>query len=227
MSDIKKNIKLVLKEIEQNSNKFKKNIRLVAVSKGQNYLKVKEAFDAGQKYFGENYLQEALEKKELLEGLDIEWHFIGPIQSNKCKAIAENFSWVQTVDRIKIANRLNQYRSSSNPLNVCLQINISNEPTKSGMHIDEVEEFAKIILNLKNLNLRGLMAIPSKANKIEALISQYQTLKEIFEKLKTNYSSIDTLSFGMTNDYLLAIENGSNLVRIGTKIFGKRNYDEK
>ena len=223
MSDIKKNIKFVLDEIEQNSNNLKKNIRLVAVSKGQNYLKIKEAFDAGQKYFGENYLQEALEKKELLEGLDIEWHFIGPIQSNKCKAIAENFSWVQTVDRIKIANRLNQYRSSSNPLNVCLQINISNELTKSGMHIDEVEKFAKIIINLKNLNLRGLMAIPSKANKIEALISQYQTLKEIFEKLKTNYSSIDTLSLGMTNDYLLAIENGSNLVRIGTKIFGKRN----
>ena len=227
MSDIKKNIKLVLNEIEQNSNNLKKNIRLVAVSKGQNYLKIKEAFDAGQKHFGENYLQEALEKKELLEGLDIEWHFIGPIQSNKCKAIAENFSWVQTVDRIKIANRLNQYRSSSNPLNVCLQINISNEPTKSGMHIDEIERFAKIILNLKNLNLRGLMAIPSKVNEIEALISQYQTLKEIFEKLKVNYSSIDTLSFGMTNDYLLAIENGSNLVRIGTKIFGKRNYDEK
>ncbi len=140
----KKNIKLVLNEIEQNSNNLKKNIRLVAVSKGQNYLKIKEAFDAGQKYFGENYLQEALEKKELLEDLDIEWHFIGPIQSNKCKAIAENFSWVQTVDRIKIANRLNQYRSSSNPLNVCLQINISNEPTKSGMHIDEVENLLKL-----------------------------------------------------------------------------------
>tara|TARA_B100000035_G_scaffold256994_1_gene227038 strand:- start:162 stop:845 length:684 start_codon:yes stop_codon:yes gene_type:complete len=227
MLDIKKNIKIVLKEIEQNSKKLKKNIRLVAASKEQNYLKIKEAFDAGQKYFGENYLQEALEKKKFLEGLDIEWHFIGPIQSNKCKAISENFSWVQTVDRIKIAKRLNQYRSSANPLNICLQINISNEPTKSGIHIDEVDEFAKIIFDLKNLNLRGIMAIPSKVNEIEALISQYQTLNKIFEKLKVNNNSIDTLSFGMTNDYLLAIENGSNLVRIGTKIFGKRNYDEK
>ena len=222
MLKIKKNIDLVRDEIKQNSHKTKKDIRLVAVSKGQSYIAIKSAFDAGQKIFGENYLQEALEKKKLLENLEIEWHFIGPIQSNKCKLISENFSWVQTVDRIKIVNKLNQYRQKKNPLNICIQVNISEENTKSGIGLNEVKQFAKLISNLKNLKLRGVMAIPSKTNENQNLVSQYRLLKKLYEDLKITYSSVDTLSIGMSNDYLLAIENGANLVRIGTKIFGAR-----
>jgi len=222
MLKIKKNIDLVRDEIKQNSHKTKKDIRLVAVSKGQSYIAIKSAFDAGQKIFGENYLQEALEKKKLLENLEIEWHFIGPIQSNKCKLISENFSWVQTVDRIKIVNKLNQYRYSKNPLNICIQVNISEENTKSGIGLNDVKQFAKLISNLKNLKLRGVMAIPSKTNEKQNLVSQYRLLKKLYEDLKITYSSVDTLSIGMSNDYLLAIENGANLVRIGTKIFGAR-----
>lgn len=222
MLKIKENISLVRDEIKQNSHKTKKDIRLVAVSKGQSYIAIKSAFDAGQKIFGENYLQEALEKKKLLENLEIEWHFIGPIQSNKCKLISENFSWVQTVDRIKIVNKLNQYRHSNNPLNICIQVNISEENTKSGIGLNDVKQFAKLISNLKNLKLRGVMAIPSKTNETQNLVSQYRLLKKLYEDLKITYSSVDTLSIGMSNDYLLAIENGANLVRIGTKIFGAR-----
>jgi len=222
MLKIKENINLVRDEIKQNSHKTKKDIRLVAVSKGQSYIAIKSAFDAGQKIFGENYLQEALEKKKLLENLEIEWHFIGPIQSNKCKLISENFSWVQTVDRIKIVNKLNQYRNSKNPLNICIQVNISEENTKSGIGLNDVKQFAKLISNLKNLKLRGVMAIPSKTNENQNLVSQYRLLKKLYEDLKISYSSVDTLSIGMSNDYLLAIENGANLVRIGTKIFGAR-----
>ena len=222
MLKIKQNIDLVRDEIKQNSHKTKKDIRLVAVSKGQSYIAIKSAFDAGQKIFGENYLQEALEKKKLLENLEIEWHFIGPIQSNKCKLISENFSWVQTVDRIKIVNKLNQYRHSKNPLNICIQVNISEENTKSGIGLNDVKQFAKLISNLKNLKLRGVMAIPSKTNENQNLVSQYRLLKKLYEDLKISYSSVDTLSIGMSNDYLLAIENGANLVRIGTKIFGAR-----
>ena len=222
MLKIKKNIDLVRDEIKQNSHKTKKDIRLVAVSKGQSYIAIKSAYDAGQKIFGENYLQEALEKKKLLENLEIEWHFIGPIQSNKCKLISENFSWVQTVDRIKIVNKLNQYRYSKNPLNICIQVNISEENTKSGIGLNDVKQFAKLISNLKNLKLRGVMAIPSKTNENQNLVSQYRLLKKLYDDLKITYSSVDTLSIGMSNDYLLAIENGANLVRIGTKIFGAR-----
>ena len=222
MLKIKQNIDLVRDEIKQSSHKTKKDIRLVAVSKGQSYIAIKSAFDAGQKIFGENYLQEALEKKKLLENLEIEWHFIGPIQSNKCKLISENFSWVQTVDRIKIINKLNQYRHSKDPLNICIQVNVSEENTKSGIGLNDVKQFAKLISNLKNLKLRGVMAIPSKTNENQNLVSQYRLLKKLYEDLKITYSSVDTLSIGMSNDYLLAIENGANLVRIGTKIFGAR-----
>jgi pyridoxal phosphate enzyme (YggS family) len=138
----------------------------------------------------------------MLENLEIEWHIIGPIQSNKCKLISENFSWVQTVDRIKIINKLNQYRHSKNPLNICIQVNISEENTKSGIGLNDVKEFAKIISNLKNLELRGVMAIPSKTNENQNLVSQYRLLKKLYEDLKISYSSVDTLAKGMSNDYL-------------------------
>ena len=222
MSLIKKNINNIINELEQHNSQPKREVRLVAVSKGQDQEKILEAFNAGHNIFGENYLQEAINKKETLKNFKIEWHFIGPIQSNKCKLIAENFHWIQTVDRIKVANKLNKFNTNQTPLNICIQINISNEDTKSGVKIKEIDALAEYISNSDKLKLRGLMAIPSNTIKKEILINEYKQLKMIYENLKSKYSTIDTLSMGMSNDYLLAIENGSNLVRIGTKIFGKR-----
>ena len=222
MSLIKKNINNIINELEQHNSQPKREVRLVAVSKGQDQEKILEAFNAGHNIFGENYLQEAINKKEALKNFKIEWHFIGPIQSNKCKLIAENFQWIQTVDRIKVANKLNKFNTNQTPLNICIQINISNEDTKSGVKIKELDALAEYISNSDKLKLRGLMAIPSNTIKKEILINEYKQLKMIYENLKSKYSTIDTLSMGMSNDYLLAIKNGSNLVRIGTKIFGKR-----
>jgi|TARA_B110000914_G_C15305750_1_gene373213 hypothetical protein len=222
MSLIKKNINNIINELEQHNSQPKREVRLVAVSKGQDQEKILEAFNAGHNIFGENYLQEAINKKEALKNFKIEWHFIGPIQSNKCKLIAENFQWIQTVDRIKVANKLNKFNTNQTPLNICIQINISNEDTKSGVKIKEIDALAEYISNSDKLKLRGLMAIPSNTIKKEILINEYKQLKMIYENLKSKYSTIDTLSMGMSNDYLLAIENGSNLVRIGTKIFGSR-----
>ena len=222
MSQIKNNINNINNKLNQYSLQIEGGIHLVAVSKGQDHSKIRQAFEAGQNLFGENYLQEALNKKEALKDLEIEWHFIGPIQSNKCKLIAENFSWVQSVDRIKVANKLNEFYTSQTPLNICIQINISNEDTKSGLKINEIDTLANHINNINKLKLRGIMAIPSNTNENEILRDEYKQLKVIYENLRKKYTSVDTLSMGMSNDYLLAIENGANLVRIGSKIFGKR-----
>ena len=222
MSLIKKNIHNIANELKKNNSQPDSAIRLVAVSKGQGQKKILEALNAGHNIFGENYVQEAIDKQKGLTDYKIEWHFIGPIQSNKCKLIAENFQWVQTVDRIKVADRLNMFNTDQTPLNICIQINISNEDTKSGLKFNEIDSFAKHINGLDKLTLRGLMAIPTNTNDDEILRNEYKRLKVIYEGLKKTYLSVDTLSMGMSNDYLLAIENGANLVRIGSKIFGKR-----
>jgi len=222
MSLIKKNIHNITDELKQNNSQTNREIRLVAVSKGQGKEKILEALNAGHNIFGENYVQEAIDKQKSLTDYEIEWHFIGPIQSNKCKLIAENFQWVQTVDRIKVADKLNMFNTEQIPLNICIQINISNEDTKSGVKIDEIDALANHISTLGKLKLRGLMAIPSNTNEDKILMNEYTQLKIIYEDLKFKYSTIDTLSIGMSNDYLLAVENGSNLVRIGSKIFGNR-----
>ena len=222
MSLIKKNILSIADELKKNNSQQSGKIKLVAVSKGQSQEKILDALDAGHNIFGENYLQEAINKQKSLTEYKIEWHFIGPIQSNKCKSIAENFQWIQTVDRIKVANKLNMFNTNEFPLNICIQINISNEDTKSGAKINEIDSLADHISNLDKLKLRGVMAIPSNTDEDEILINEYKQLKIIYEDLKFKYSTIDTLSIGMSNDYLLAIENGSNLVRIGSKIFGSR-----
>jgi pyridoxal phosphate enzyme (YggS family) len=222
MSLIKKNIHSITEELKKNNSQQDSEIRLVAVSKGQSQEKILDALDAGHNIFGENYLQEAIDKQKSLTEYKIEWHFIGPIQSNKCKLIAENFQWIQTVDRIKVANKLNMFNTNELPLNICIQINISNEDTKSGAKINEIDSLADHISNLDKLKLRGLMAIHSNTREDKILINEYKQLKIIYENLKFKYSTIDTLSIGMSNDYLLAIKNGSNLVRIGSKIFGSR-----
>lgn len=220
MENIKKN----LEEIYQNVDNVASvnQVTLVAVSKQQPVDKILQAINCGQKKFGENYLQEAIEKINLLKEHKLEWHFIGPVQSNKCKLIAENFSWVHTIDRLKVARRINEARENMPPMNICIQINISQEVTKSGLLLDDLENFADELKTYDNLKLRGLMAIPSNSLSNEKLTIEFNLLRSKYEIMKKKYSSLDTLSMGMSNDYLLAIKNGSNLVRIGSKIFGKR-----
>jgi len=202
-------------------------VTLLAVSKTKPISLIEQAYIAGQVNFGENYLQEAIEKITQLAHLpDLCWHFIGPIQSNKTKLIASNFAWVHTLDREKIALRLNQHlhelpqqENKDTCLNVCLQVNISAEDSKSGLEIDELFNLAETVNNCDKLVLRGLMAIPEK----NAAPARYQQLQQLFINLKAQYPSVDTLSLGMSNDLTIAIEHGSTMVRIGTAIFGQRD----
>ena len=198
-------------------------VTLVAVSKRHPLSSIEAAYECGQRDFGENYLQEALEKISALEEKDICWHFIGPIQSNKTRAIAENFDWVHTVDRIKIAQRLNDQRPEHlPPLNVCIQVNIDEEESKSGVAPEDCAQLAREIANFPHLRLRGLMAIPAKSLFGEQ--SPFARMQQLFQTLgKRRDDSWDTLSMGMSADLEDAIANGANIVRIGTDIFGPRD----
>ncbi len=199
-----------------NTVEHSQKVTLIAVSKTKPTSDLQQAIDAGQKHFGENYLQEALEKIETLKGQDLVWHFIGPIQSNKTKPITQNFDWVHSVDRLKIAQRLNDQRPQGlEKLNVLLQVNIDNEATKSGVLVDEIDELMPYFENFQNIFLRGFMCIPNP-DKSE------QSFKKMAEMLK-KYPNLDTLSMGMSADLELAIESGANFVRIGTDIFGKKS----
>ena len=194
------------------------NITLIAVSKKQSAEKIREAFNAGQKQFGENYLQEALDKQKQLADLDIEWHFIGTIQANKTKLIAQHFSWVQSVDRLVIAKRLNDQRPAHLPLlNVCIEININAEKTKSGVLPKDIFELAEQITKLKRLKLRGLMIIPEKTD-----LDVFRKAAVLQKQMNQTGFELDTLSMGMSADFEKAIVAGSTMVRIGTAIFGKR-----
>ena len=200
-------------------------IRLVAVSKTFGSEVIADALDAGQQAFGENYVQEAIGKIEQLRpraGAVPEWHFIGPIQSNKTRAIAENFDWVQSVDRLKIAQRLAEQRPSTlQPLNLLLQVNISGEATKSGAAPDHVAALAADIAQLPRVRLRGLMAIPEPAPDAARQRAAFAALRELFEQIARGLP-VDTLSMGMSADFEAAIAEGSTMVRIGTAIFGER-----
>ena len=190
-------------------------VTLIAVSKTKSASDLQQAIDCGQRHFGENYLQEALEKIQALKGQNLVWHFIGPIQSNKTKQIAQNFDWVHSVDRLKIAKRLNDQRPIElGKLNVLLQVNIDNEPTKSGVLEEEIDAILPNFQNLPNISLRGFMCIPSPDNAEQS----FQKMAKILQK----HPKMDTLSMGMSNDLDLAIKNGATFVRIGTDIFGKR-----
>jgi pyridoxal phosphate enzyme (YggS family) len=189
---------------------------LLAVSKGQSTDAVRQAAAAGQNAFGENYVQEGLEKMDALPGL--EWHLIGPLQSNKTRVVAERFAWVQTVASEKVARRLSQQRPASlAPLNVLIQVNVSGESTKSGVAPGEVRSLSKSMKDLKGIRLRGLMAIPEPG----ADRSRYRSVKALYDSLKDEYG-FDTLSMGMSDDMDMAIAEGSTMVRIGTAIFGAR-----
>lgn len=200
-------------------------VKLLAVSKTKPATMIEEAWQAGQRAFGENYVQEGLQKIIDLKHLNgLEWHLIGPLQSNKCKPVAEQFDWVQSLDRSKIAKRLNDNRpSGKGPLQVCIQVNISGEASKSGIELSEVENLAKEIADMPNLVLRGLMAIPSNTDDDKALAAEFQQLYDLYKHLQHQYDDVDTLSMGMSSDSELAIKHGSTMVRIGTAIFGKRD----
>ena len=203
-------------------------ITLLAVSKTVPASVIREAYSAGQLAFGENFVQEALDKIHGLRDLPLQWHFIGPIQSNKTRAIAENFSWVHSVDRLKIAQRLSEQRPANlPPLNVCLQINVSGEATKGGVAADEAASLAHAIAVLPRLQLRGLMAIPAPAAGLPAQRAPFAQMRELLQRLNTAGLKMDTLSMGMSHDMTAAILEGATIVRVGTAIFGSRNQELK
>ena len=205
------------------------SVSLLAVSKTFGPEAVIEAVGAGQTAFGENYLQEAIDKQQAVQtvrpDLVLEWHFIGPIQSNKTRPIAENFAWAHAVDREKIARRLSEQRPTNLPaLNICLQVNVSGEASKSGVSPEDLPALAQVVATLPNLRLRGLMAIPEPAADFESQRKPFALLRALQQQLAAIGIITDTLSMGMSTDMAAAIAEGATIVRIGTAIFGKRDY---
>jgi len=201
------------------------DVRLLAVSKTFGPDAVAEAHAAGQAAFGENYIQEAVEKMATLSHLPLEWHCIGPIQSNKTRLVAQHFAWAHTVDRLKIAQRLSEQRPPElPPLQICIQVNVDGGPTKSGVVPAEALALARDVAALPRLRLRGLMCIPEPAPDFIAARAVFMRAKAIFDQINSSGLALDTLSMGMTADLEAAIDAGSTLVRVGTAIFGGRSY---
>ncbi|MBF4990379.1 YggS family pyridoxal phosphate-dependent enzyme [Methylophilus sp. QUAN] len=225
MTALSDNLACIRQQITDAQARFQATqpVTLCAVSKAQPATAIRAAYDAGQTVFGENYLQEALQKQAELDDCAIAWHFIGPIQSNKTQPIARHFDWVHSVDRLKIAQRLSDARPSDlPPLNICLQVNISEEASKSGASGQELLELALNIKQLPHLQLRGLMAIPAPCRDFEQQRDQFRQVRALFEQLNNHGLQLDTLSIGMSGDFAAAIAEGATLVRIGTAIFGAR-----
>ena len=210
------NLKKVKSRID--SVEHDQQVQLIAVSKARSINEIQQAVDAGQIQFGENHLQESLDKIDSLEGKNLIWHFIGPIQSNKTASIAEKFDWVHSIERYKIAKRLSDQRPPKlSQLNVLLQLNIDREKTKSGFFLEEIEEIIPEIKKLPNISLRGFMCIPNPDNSAES----FTKMAELISK----YPDLNVLSMGMSADLELAIEKGATFVRVGTDIFGEREYN--
>lgn len=230
MSDLVHNLAAVQQRIDraaQLASREPRSVALLAVSKTFPADDVRAVHAAGQRAFGENYVQEAVAKIEALADLraSLEWHFIGPLQSNKTRPVAENFDWVHSVDRLKIAQRLAEQRPAHlPPLNVCLQVNVSGEATKAGVTPAEAAGIAQAIAALPQLRLRGLMSIPEPAGTVEAQRVPHRQLRELFEQLCAGGLELDTLSMGMSADLEAAVLEGATLVRVGTAIFGARDY---
>ncbi len=226
MNDIKQRLESIKSQIEQAelaAGRNKNSVQLLAVSKTKPATDIAKAYQIGQRYFGESYVQEAIRKQQTLAAYNISWHFIGPIQSNKTKAIATHFSWVHSVDRLKIAKRLSDQRPGYLPaLNICLQVNISGEETKSGVLLDDLPQLINDITKLPNIQVRGVMAIPEPQTDYQMQRKPYQQLYQSVKQL--NRPEIDTFSIGMTGDLKAAIVEGSTIVRIGTALFGARSY---
>lgn len=233
IADNLQNVRQRIKKSELNASRIAGSVHLLAVSKTQTADALNLALKSGLRSFGESYVNEAITKQAALANLcsqdlfqNIEWHFIGPIQSNKTRLIAEHFDWVQSIDRQKIADRLNDQRPSELPaLNVCIQINISNEQSKSGLRLDELEAMATHISTLPRLKLRGLMAIPmaiTSDNSLDQCRQAFKQMRLAFESLQGRYPDIDTLSMGMSSDIESAIACGSTMIRVGSALFGQR-----
>jgi hypothetical protein len=202
-----------------------RGVSLLAVSKTYDHNAVRQVARTGQRDFGENYLQEALDKQRALADLDLVWHFIGPIQSNKTRRIAENFAWVHSVDRLSIAERLSEQRPAhAPPLNVCLEVNVSGETSKGGIRPDETVRLAEQVAALPRLSLRGLMTIPAPTSDRACQRAAFAWVRSLFESMKARGLQPDTLSMGMSGDFEAAIAEGATIVRIGTAIFGPRQY---
>lgn len=227
MSKIGERLRAVRERIasaEQQFGRATGSVSLLAVSKRKSADDIRAALAAGQREFGENYIQEAVEKIELLKDTDASWHFIGPIQRNKTRLISEHFAWVHSVDRLVLAERLSEQRPEAlPPLNICLQVNIDREASKSGVDVDELPQLARQITALQNVRFRGLMAIPLATDDFESQRQSTAALRKAQEQLVASGHDLDTLSIGMTNDMEAAIAEGSTLVRIGTAIFGARD----
>ncbi len=216
-------IRSQIRQAEMSANRTPGSVLLLAVSKTKPAEDIAAAYRLGQRQFGESYCQEALLKQQALGAYDITWHFIGPIQSNKTKPIAENFAWVHSVDRLKIARRLSEQRPSVlPPLNICLQVNISGEASKSGIILSELPQLIAEVAELPHIRLRGVMAIPEPEEDYHLQCRPYRKLYQAVKQLEM--PQLDCFSFGMTGDLTAAIAEGSTIVRIGTALFGPRNY---
>ena len=216
MENIKENISFI-------NEKIKRNATIIAVSKKKSAELIKEAFESGVENFGENYLQEAIEKISFLKHLKINWHFIGKIQSNKCKEIAKNFEWVHTVDRFKIAKLLNDNCPLDKTINVLIQINIDKEESKSGIYEEEILSLAEGISSLPNLKLKGVMVIPKNESDKKLTEISFEKTAKASMRLRDKFPHANEVSMGMSNDFELAIKKGSTMIRIGTGIFGERH----
>lgn len=233
MNDIAHNLAQVRDKISAAATRCgraSEEITLLAVSKTKPASAIAEAIAAGHRAFGENYVQEGVDKIRYFQEqgkTDLQWHFIGPLQSNKSRLVAEHFDWCHTVDRLRIATRLNDQRPAEMPdLNVLIQINISDENSKSGIALSELDALAADVAAQPRLRLRGLMAIPAPESSYERQFAVAQQMAVAFEALKARYETVDTLSLGMSDDMEAAIAAGSTMVRIGTAIFGARDYTQ-
>ncbi len=231
MNDIAHNLAQVRDKISAAATRCgrtSEEVTLLAVSKTKPASAVAEAVAAGQRAFGENYVQEGVDKIRHFQETGVsglEWHFIGPLQSNKSRLVAEHFDWCHTVDRLRIANRLSEQRPATlAPLNILIQINISDEASKSGIALSELDALAAQVAELPGVRLRGLMAIPAPVSDYERQFAVAQQMAVAFDALKARYPTVDTLSLGMSDDMDAAIAAGSTMVRIGTAIFGARDY---
>lgn len=223
-----KSVQTTIKQSTLEAHRAPNSVKLLAVSKTKPVSDIVQAYEVGQRLFGENYVQEGIEKIQELQKLDdIEWHFIGPLQSNKTRVVATHFDWVQSVDRLKIAQRLNDQCPADKELYICIQVNIDDDPNKAGIKSAELNDFVDAIAKMPNLLLRGLMTIPKGQQTPEQQQNSFRKMADLFNALKTTSPNIDTLSMGMSGDMEQAINNDSTMIRVGTAIFGKRNQTKE
>ena len=226
MIGVTENLALIsdlLRQAALEANRDPATVRLLAVSKKQPLEKIREAAAAGQREFGENFVQEGVDKIEALSDLDLTWHFIGHLQSNKTRVVAEYFDWVHTIDKLKTVRRLSEQRPAGMPpLNICIQVNVDDEASKSGVQPAAVPELAQACAALPNLRLRGLMCLPAIRTEFDEQRIPFAALRRLARELRQDGIEMDTLSMGMTSDYRAAVFEGATIVRIGTALFGER-----